>query len=109
MGALAVLLPCYLSSLIGYAGAGRRGRDPTSQKGLGGAPEGERLPSNGAVARRVPGLARGGSREAAAHPPRPLERSSGGCTCLPSPETDLNNLVLPLDLRREPLSRDQTQ
>ncbi|XDA82536.1 hypothetical protein R6Z07F_012451 [Ovis aries] len=109
MGALAVLLPCYLSSLIGYAGAGRRGRDPTSQKGLGGAPEGERLPSNGAVARRVPGLARGGSREAAAHPPRPLERSSGGCTCLPSPETDLNNLVLALDLRREPLSRDQTQ
>lgn len=68
MGALAVLLPCYLSSLIGYAGAGRRGRDPTSQKGPGGAPEGERLPSNGAVARRVPGLARGGSREAAAHP-----------------------------------------
>lgn len=78
MGALAVLLPCYLSSLIGYAGAGRRGRDPTSQKGLGGAPEGERLPSNGAVARRVPGLARGGSREAAAHPPRPLERCNPG-------------------------------
>ncbi|XDB56633.1 hypothetical protein AB1E18_010097 [Capra hircus] len=36
-------------------------------------------------------------------------KSSGGCTCLPSPETDLNNLVLALDLRREPLSRDQTQ
>lgn len=78
MGALAVLLPCYLGSLIGYAGAGRRGRDPTSQKGLGGAPEGERLPSNGAVARRVPGLARGGSREAAAHPPRALERCNPG-------------------------------
>ena len=57
---------------------GPPGRDPTSQKGLGGAPEGERLPSNGAVARRVPGLARGGSREAAAHPPRALDRCNPG-------------------------------
>ena len=76
MGALAVLLACYLGSLIGYAGAGRRGPDPSSQKGLGGAPEGEQLPSNGAVAGRVPGLTRGGSREAAAHPPRAPERCS---------------------------------
>lgn len=37
MGALAVPLPCRLGSLIGYAGEGRRGRDPSSQKGLGGA------------------------------------------------------------------------
>lgn len=58
MGALAVQLPRRLGPLIGCAGEGRRGRDPSSQKGLGGAPEGERLPSNGAVARRVPGLTR---------------------------------------------------
>lgn len=76
MGALAVPLPCRLGSLIGYAGAGRRGRDPSSQKGLGGAPEGEWLPSNGAVARRVPGPGRGRSREAAAHPRRAPERCS---------------------------------
>lgn len=43
---------------------------PFSQKGLGGAPEGERLPSNWAVAPRVPGPGRGRSRQAAAHPPR---------------------------------------
>lgn len=83
MGALAVLLPCCLGSLIGYAWAGRRGRDPSSQKGLGGAPEGERLPSNGAVARWVPGLARGGSREAAAHPPRAPKRCSPRPPSLP--------------------------
>lgn len=76
MGALAVPLLCRLGSLIGYAGAGRRGRDPSSLKGLGGAPEGELLPGNGAVARRVPGLARGRSRQAAAHPPRARERCS---------------------------------
>lgn len=76
MGALAVPLSRRLGSLIGYAGAGRRGRDPSSQKGLGGAPEGERLPSNGAVARRVPGPERGRSREAAAHPPRAPESGS---------------------------------
>jgi hypothetical protein len=51
MGSFAVPLPWRLDSLIGYAGADRRGRDPSSQKGLGGAPEGGRLPSNGAVAR----------------------------------------------------------
>lgn len=73
MGALAVPFTYRLGSLIGYAGAGRRGRDPSSQKGLGGAPEGERLPSNGAVARWVPGPERGRSREAAAHPPRAPE------------------------------------
>lgn len=76
MGALAVPLSCRLGSLIGYAGAGRRGRDPSFQKGLRGAPEGERLPSNGAVARRVPGPARQRSREAAAHPPWAPERCS---------------------------------
>lgn len=76
MGALAVPLPCRLASLIGYAGAGRRGRDPSFLKGLGGAPEGEQLPGNGAVARRVPGLARGRSRQAAAHRPRAPERCS---------------------------------
>lgn len=76
MGTLAVPLPCRLSSLIGYAGAGRQGRDPSSQKGLGGAPEGEWLPSNGAVARRVPGSERGRSCEAAAHPPRAPESGS---------------------------------
>lgn len=76
MGALAVPLVCRLGSLIGCAGAGRRGRDPSSLKGLGGAPEGEQLPGNGAVARRVPGLARGRSRQAAAHRPRAPERCS---------------------------------
>lgn len=76
MGALAVPLLCRLGSLIGHAGAGRRGRDPSSLKGLGGAPEGERLPGNGAVARRVPGLARGRSSQAAAHPPQAPERCS---------------------------------
>lgn len=75
-GSPAVPLLCRLGSLIGSAWAGRRGRDPSSQKGLGGAPEGERLPSNGAVARRVPGLARARSREAAAHPLRAPERCS---------------------------------
>lgn len=39
MGALAVPLPCRLDPPIGHAAAGRRGRDPSSQKGLGGAPE----------------------------------------------------------------------
>lgn len=76
MGALAVPLPCRLDPPIGHAAAGRRGRDPSSQKGLGGAPEGERLPSNGAVARRVPGSERGRSREAAAHPPGAPESGS---------------------------------
>lgn len=77
MGALAVPLVCRLGSLIGCAGAGRRGRDPSSLKGLGGAPEGEQLPGNGAVARRVPGLARGRSRQAAAHRPRAPEAALG--------------------------------
>lgn len=79
MGTFAVLLPCRLDSLIGSDGAGRRGRDPSSQKGLGGAPEGGRLPSNGAVARRVPGLASARSRKAVAHPPWARER------CFPQP------------------------
>lgn len=35
MGAFAVPLPRQLALLIGYAGAGRWGRDPSSQKGLG--------------------------------------------------------------------------
>ncbi|KAL1787054.1 hypothetical protein HispidOSU_030028 [Sigmodon hispidus] len=39
---------------------GPRGRDPSFHRGLRGAPEGGQLPSNGAVARRVPGL---GERE----------------------------------------------
>lgn len=55
---------------------GPRGRDPSFQRGLGGAPEGGRLPSNGAVARRVPGLR--GARavsEASAHPPGAPARS----------------------------------
>lgn len=78
MGAFAVPLPRRPDSLIGYAGAGRRGRDPSSQKGLGGAPEGGRLPSNGAVARRVPGLGSTRSGEAAAHPPRAQARSNPG-------------------------------
>lgn len=74
MGTFAVPLPCRLDSLIGSGGAGRPGRDPSSQKGLGGAPEGGRLPSNGAVARRVPGLASARSRKAVAHPPWAWER-----------------------------------
>lgn len=68
---------------------GPRGRDPSFQRGLGGAPEGGRLPSNGAVARRVPGL---GEREQRARPqpthpgllraaasgPRALQGAPGG-------------------------------
>nr|XP_021521478.1 uncharacterized protein LOC110567173 [Aotus nancymaae] len=45
-------------------------------KGLGGAPGGGRLPSDGAVARRVPGLESARSREAAARPPWAPERCS---------------------------------
>lgn len=48
-------------STRGLAKLGRAaGARPLLQRGLGGAPEGGRLPSNGAVARRVPGL---GERE----------------------------------------------
>lgn len=55
---------------------GPPGAKPLLPERSRGRPEGGWLPSNGAVARRVPGLESARSREAAAHPPWAPERCS---------------------------------
>lgn len=67
-----VSVPTGLTDWLRWGGP--PGAKPLLPERSRGRPEGERLPSNGAVARQVPGLASSRSREAAAHPHWALER-----------------------------------